>query len=88
MVPGLHPGPGEGRVVDQARLGEPVQDGLGGRARGVPPAQRVRELGAGPRRQGEQPQADLPGGGLRVGRDLRVLRVLGRSVRTACAPGR
>ena len=77
VVPRLHPGPGEGRIVDQARLGEPVEDRLGGRPGDVLPPQRLRELGPAPRLDGEQPQADLPGGGLRVLGALGALRCPG-----------
>ena len=66
MVPGLHPGPRERRVVDQAGFGEPAQHGLGGVVGHATALQRLRQLGPGPGLSGEQPQADLPSPGFRI----------------------
>ena len=48
MVPGLHPGPRERRVVDQAGVGEPAQHGLGGIVGYATALQRLRQLSPGP----------------------------------------
>ena len=61
VVPGLNPGPGEGGVVDQPYLGEPVEDGLGDLVRHPAAAQGAGQLCPRARRRGQQPQADLPG---------------------------
>jgi hypothetical protein len=66
MVPGLHPGPRERRVVDQAGLGEPAEHGLGGVVGHATALQRLRQLGPGPGLGGEQPQADLASTGFRI----------------------
>ena len=66
MVPGLHPGPRERRVVDQAGVGEPAQHGLGGIVGYATALQRLRQLGPGPGLGRQQPQADLPGPGFRI----------------------
>ena len=65
-MPGLHPGPGERRVVDQADVGEAAEYGLGGPGRYPAAAQRLGQLGPGPGRGRQQPQADLPGLRFRV----------------------
>jgi hypothetical protein len=66
MVPGLHPGPGERRVVDQAGFGEPAEYGLGGIVGYATTLQRLRQLSPGPGLSGQQPQADLPSPGFRI----------------------
>jgi hypothetical protein len=66
MVPGLHPGPRERRVVDQAGFGEPAQHGLGSIVGHATALQRLRQLGPGPGLSCEQPQADLAGPGFRI----------------------
>jgi hypothetical protein len=66
MVTGLHPGPRERRVVDQAGVGEPAQHGLGGIGGHATTLQRLRQLSPGPGLSCEQPQADLPSPGFRI----------------------
>ena len=66
MVPGLHPGPRERRVVDQAGVGEPAEHGLGGICGHATAPQRLRQLGPGPGLSRQQPQADLPSPGFRI----------------------
>jgi len=66
VVPGLDPGAGKRRVVDQANVGEAAKHGLGGLARHAAAAERGGELRPGPGRGGQQPQADLPGLRFRV----------------------
>jgi len=76
MVPGLHPGPCERRVVDQAGVGEPAQHGLGGIVGHAAAPQRLRQLGPGPGLGRQQPQADLPSPGLRItGTGFRATRL-------------
>ena len=52
---------GEGRIVDQPQLGEPVEDTVGGVVRDAALAQRGRQLGPAVGAPVEQPQADDPG---------------------------
>jgi len=66
MVPGLHPGPRERRVVDQTGFGEPAEHGLGGIVGHATALQRLRQLSPGPGLGCEQPQADLPSPGFRI----------------------
>jgi hypothetical protein len=76
MVPGLHPGPRERRVVDQAGVGEPAQHGLGGIIGHAAAPQRLRELSPGLGLSREQPQADLPSPGLMItGTGFRATRL-------------
>jgi hypothetical protein len=66
MVPGLHPGPRERRVVDQAGFGEPAEHDLGGVVGYAATLQRLRQLSPGPGLNRQQPQADLPSPGFRI----------------------
>ena len=76
MVPGLHPGPRERRVIDQAGVGEPAEHGLGGIGGHTTTLQRLRQLGSGPGLSRQQPQADLPGPGFRItGTGFRATRL-------------
>ena len=76
MVPGLHPGPRERRVVDQAGFGEPAEHGLGGVVGHAAALQRLRQLSPGPGLSRQQPQADLPSPGLRItGTGFRATRL-------------
>ena len=81
MVPGLHPGPRERRVIDQAGVGEPAEHGLGGIGGHTTALQRLRQLGPGPGLSGEQPQADLPSPG------FRITRTGSRAMRPGLSPG-
>jgi hypothetical protein len=66
MMAGLHPHPGEGRVVDQACLGQPAENRLRSlRWHGVPP-QGLLELGPGARRRSQQTQAQRHALGLGI----------------------
>jgi hypothetical protein len=73
-VPAADPRLGEGRVVDQPDLAEPVQHCSGRLVGNSTFLQGCRQLGPRPRLPGEQPQADGAGGLLGIGRGL------GRSV--------
>ena len=64
---GTHPCRGERLVVDEPDLGETVQHGVRRLLGTSRSAQRLRELGPGARRHGQQPQADRPRHRLRVG---------------------
>ena len=76
MVPGLHPGPRERRVVDQAGFGEPAQHGLGSIVGHATALQRLRQLSPGPGLNRQQPQADLPSPGFRItGTGFRATRL-------------
>jgi len=76
VVPGLHPGPRERRVIDQAGVGEPAEHGLGGVGRHAATLQRLRQLGSGPGLSRQQPQADLPRPGFRItGTGFRATRL-------------
>jgi len=76
MVPGLHPGPRERRVVDQAGVGEAAQHGLGGIGGHATALQRLCQLGSGPGLSRQQPQADLPSSGFRItGTGFRATRL-------------
>ena len=66
MVPGLHPGPRERRVVDQAGFGEPAEHGLGGVGGHATALQRLSQLSPGPGLSCQQPQADLASPGFRI----------------------
>ena len=66
MVPGLHPGPRERRVVDQAGVGEPAEHGLGGIGGHATAPQCLRQLSPGSGLSRQQPQADLPSPGFRI----------------------
>ena len=66
MVPGLHPGPCERRVVDQAGVGKPAEHGLGGLGGHATAPQRLLQLSPGPGLGRQQPQADLPSPGFRI----------------------
>src|SRR6202012_6142916 len=59
-MPRFHPRPGKGGIVDQANVLEPAQHLVRSLVRDAALAQRVGELGAGPWREREQPQAHLP----------------------------
>ena len=70
----LDPGPGERLVVDQADLGEPVEQALGQLARHVLLRQLVGQLLAGARLTGQGVEQDLARHRLRIGvRSLRHL---------------
>src|SRR5215469_6809261 len=79
-MPRFHPGVREHRIVDELHLSEPPEHRLR-RLLGHPaPLQRGSELRPGPRRERQQPQADLPRDRLRR---LPSARVLGPAVRPA-----
>jgi hypothetical protein len=76
MVPGLHPGPRERRVVDQPGVGEPAQHGLGGIVGHATALQRLRQLSPGLGLSRQLAEADLPGPGFRItGTGSRAMRL-------------
>ena len=77
VVARAHPLAGEGRVVDETDLVEPLQHGVGRLVRDTLAPQGLRQLLAGTGPVGEQPKTDLPRHRDRVG--IRI--ELGR-----CAP--
>ena len=60
-MPGLDPGPGERRVVDQAGIGKAPEHGFGGCGWHAAAAERGGELDPRRGRGGQYLQADLPG---------------------------
>lgn len=77
-LPGVDPGAGEGRVVDEPDLGEAVEQPVGDLGRDVALGERPGQLGPAARPVGEPAQQDLPGD---------VLGVLGRVVAGVCRLG-
>jgi hypothetical protein len=65
-MPRFDPRAGEGRVVDQAHLGEAGQDHAGHVLGHTVAVHGLGQLSPGPRLPGEQPQAELPGLFLRI----------------------
>src|SRR4029078_11527362 len=66
-LPALHPGPGEGLVVDEADLGEAVEEPLREVGGHVAPGELVAQLLAAPGLAGQRIEQDLASHRLRVG---------------------
>ncbi len=65
-VPGVDPGPGEGRVIDETDLGEPAQDSFDHLVGDSTPTECPGEFGPGARLSGQLPEDDGASRALRI----------------------